>query len=316
MKFVVVLPFFNEQDVVIEFISQLSHELKLTSHSFVLLAIDDGSRDNTVSLLKQAMPSDETFTSYLIRLEQNYGHERALQAGFEFATTNFDFDGLISMDTDLQDSPTTLARMIEIFSQNGVSTFARSIDRDDRISKRLFANLYYRIQSYLTSAPEFSQVRNFFVLPKQVVLAISRTPGHFQSTRINAIELVRLNSQFIDFRRDSRFAGSTHYKFSDSYHLALDGLFSQPRKFLSLIEKFTISLCTTTILLSFYVIFQRVAGTGVTLPGVPFGILVSLITLSATLFLNYFVLSILVRVMTFTRNLPGYIVSAVEEIGE
>jgi glycosyltransferase involved in cell wall biosynthesis len=312
MKFTIVLPFFNEELNVQEFLEALEVTLSTTSHQFFLVAIDDGSLDQTYNALKKYLPQSRDIRSHLIKLEQNYGHERALHSGFSYAVNNIDFDGLITMDTDLQDPPEILKLMLARFEVSRMSIFAKSSERSDSTQKRLFAALYYKVQAFFTGTQEFNQVRNFFIIPKSVAVGLASSVQHFQSTRMNLIEMVRKNAQFIEFERSSRFAGETHYKILDSFRLALDGLLSQPKKIIAMTEVLIGISLLFTLSTGAYIVYVRLIQPEQTLPGIPLSILVNSFFFLLNLILIYIVISLLTRVFAFTRGLPGYLVSEIE----
>lgn len=312
MKFAIILPFFNEELTVREFLSELLSTLRTTSHQYVLVAVDDGSSDETYRMLKSYLPQSGSINSHLIKFEQNYGHERALHSGFSYAVNNLDFDGLITMDTDLQDPPLILKQMLKKFELSSVSTFAKSTERLDSPLKRFLAALYYKVQAFFTGSPEFSQVRNFFIIPRTVALGLASSVPHFQSTRMNLIEMVRKNAQFVEFERSSRFAGETHYTILDSFRLAVDGLLSQPKKIIASIEILIGLSFLFTLSIGAYVLYVRLAQLEPTLPGIPLSILVNSTFFSLNLILVYVVVSLLTRIFAFTRGLPGYLVSEIE----
>jgi dolichol-phosphate mannosyltransferase len=312
MKFVVVLPFFNEGLNVQGFLTELEIALGSTSHEYQFVAVDDGSSDQTHQELESSLFQKKYFDSHLIKFQQNYGHERALHSGFSYAVQNLDFDGLITMDTDLQDPPEVLKLMILEFEKRQISTFARSTERSDKTLKKSLAALYYKVQAFFTSAPEFNQVRNFFIIPYSVAVGLSSSVQHFQSTRMNLIEMVRKNSQFIDFERNSRIAGETHYTFLDSFRLALDGLLSQPKKIIAMIEALIGMSLLFTSAIGSYVLYVRLANSEPTLPGIPLSILVNSTFFTFNLILLYVVISLLTRIFAFTRGIPGYLVSEIK----
>ncbi len=313
MKVALLLPFYNEQEVIPEFIRVLKENLSLTNDEFDLVAIDDGSLDASLSKLRDLLPKDEQFHSHLLVLHQNYGHEKALRAGLEYVVNELEYDCIAVMDTDLQDPPSVLVSMLDIYRLQQLPVFGRSIERQDKLSKKFLAKIYYWIQKIVIDSKNFSQVRNFFVISPVISRALNSGASHFQSTRINLFEVTGKNSEFFEFQRDSRHAGSTHYSLNDSVQLAIDGLFSQPKKFLGFLGRIIAISIFCSIGLVIYIVYFRLFSGSKTAPGLPLVLLTSSLFFTFTCFLFYFTLSLITRVYSFSRNLPSYIVSRIEK---
>ena len=312
MKVALILPFYNEQEVIPEFIKVLIESLRQTRDEFNLVVIDDGSIDKSLFKLKSELPNDEQIKSHLLVLHQNYGHEKALRAGLEYIVNEIEYDCVAVMDTDLQDPPSALVSMLDIYRLQQLPIFGRSIERQDGLLKKLLAKLYYKIQENIINSKNFSQVRNFFVISPKVAQALDSGASHFQSTRINLFELTGKNSLFFEFQRGSRHAGSTHYSVLDSLQLAIDGLLSQPKKFLGLLGKIIFVSLFFSISLGIYIVYFKLFNGSKTTPGLPLVLLTNSLFFTFTCIFFYFTLSLITRVYSFSRNLPSYIVSRIE----
>jgi len=107
----VVVPFFNEEDSVVELYRRLSAVLKKTKKTYELIFVDDGSRDSTPVLLAELHRRDSHLN--VIRLKRNFGQTAGLQAGFDFSRGEI----IISMDGDLQHDPAEIPRFLEKIDQ-------------------------------------------------------------------------------------------------------------------------------------------------------------------------------------------------------
>ena len=107
----VVVPFFEEEDAIAPFFAELLPILHSLDRSFEVLAIDDGSSDNTFARLADVHASENRVR--VIRFRRNFGQSAALAAGF--AETGAEI--VITMDGDLQNDPGDIPRLLEeIFS--------------------------------------------------------------------------------------------------------------------------------------------------------------------------------------------------------
>ena len=107
----VVVPFFNEEDSVLELYQRLTAVLKKTQKTYELIFVDDGSRDSTPVLLAKLHRKDPRL--HVIRLKRNFGQTAGLQAGFDFSRGEI----IISMDGDLQHDPAEIPHFLEKIDQ-------------------------------------------------------------------------------------------------------------------------------------------------------------------------------------------------------
>ena len=109
----VIVPCFNEQEALPYFwkeicpIAQRMQEEKGVQFEF--LFVDDGSKDDTLLFLRQLAQEDKR-VRYL-SFSRNFGKEAAMYAGFQHATGDY----VAVMDVDLQDPPSLLPAMYEIW---------------------------------------------------------------------------------------------------------------------------------------------------------------------------------------------------------
>jgi len=128
----IVVPIFNEQDVVEELHQRLKSVLENTRLSYEMVFVDDGSSDRSFQKLLAIKDSDPSMK--LIKLRGNFGQTPALAAGFDFA----DGDIIISMDGDLQHLPEDIPVFIDKIHQGyDIVSGWRKERKDPFISRRL-----------------------------------------------------------------------------------------------------------------------------------------------------------------------------------
>ena len=98
-KYSIVVPFHNEEENVTELYDRLRVVMEAAGEPFELVFVDDGSRDNTFSLLQQIAGVDRRVV--VVKLRRNFGQTSALAAGFDHAQGEY----VIAMDGDLQHDP-------------------------------------------------------------------------------------------------------------------------------------------------------------------------------------------------------------------
>ena len=95
----IVVPFYNEQDVVEKLHGRIGRVMKHVGKSYELIYVDDGSQDDTPAILERIAEEDDRVTVLLLR--RNFGQTTALQAGFDQTRGEV----IIAMDGDLQHDP-------------------------------------------------------------------------------------------------------------------------------------------------------------------------------------------------------------------
>ena len=107
MDISVIILFYNESKNIPPLFEELRQVLPLLPLSYEILAIDDGSSDDTFALLKEE--ALKTKHLKVLRLRRNFGQTAALSAGFDQA----EGDLIITMDGDLQNDPRDIPALID-----------------------------------------------------------------------------------------------------------------------------------------------------------------------------------------------------------
>ncbi len=109
-KISIIVPCYNEEEVINLFYKKINEVVlsKITEkYNYEILFVDDGSKDNTLSLLKELKLIDNNIR--IISFSRNFGKEAAMYAGLE----NCIGDLIVIMDADLQHSPEKILEMLE-----------------------------------------------------------------------------------------------------------------------------------------------------------------------------------------------------------
>ena len=144
MQLAIVVPCYNEQDVLLETSRRLLGVLDrlaadgLASHASRVYFVDDGSRDRTWTEIEALAQGDGRV--YGIKLSRNRGHQNALVAGLFTA----EGDAIVSIDADLQDDVDVIQEMVQRYHEGSEVVYGVREDRSsDSLFKRFSAELYY-----------------------------------------------------------------------------------------------------------------------------------------------------------------------------
>jgi glycosyltransferase involved in cell wall biosynthesis len=141
MHFKIVAPTYNEGNVAIQFIELLQQSLAKSSHSFELILVNDCSNDNTIELLNSFQKSTPNFTWRIHHLVQNKGHQGAIYEGLQLAFKE-NCDGLIVMDSDGEDDPAAILKIVESNLVEDDIVFVKRGKRHDGLGFKAYYNVY------------------------------------------------------------------------------------------------------------------------------------------------------------------------------
>jgi glycosyltransferase involved in cell wall biosynthesis len=121
-----VIPAFNEQEVIPELLRRIEPPLKLTGKSFEVVIVDDGSTDSTPKLLNDAMQTRPWLR--VLRMSRNGGQSAAFDAGFKAARGTV----IATIDADLQNDPEEIARLLPMLDGYDMITGQRAKRQDSK----------------------------------------------------------------------------------------------------------------------------------------------------------------------------------------
>jgi glycosyltransferase involved in cell wall biosynthesis len=225
----IVIPVYCEELVIEEGYKRITSVMDaLHDHDYELIFVDDGSTDNTLSILTRLASNNERLK--IIVFSRNFGHQIAITAGLDKAQG----DAVIIIDADLQDPPELIPRMIEMWENGSDVVFAKRVARkgEGRI-KRWTASVFYRILDKLTDIKIPIDTGDFRLIDKKVVQEMKKIKECNRFVR-GLTSWVGFKQTGIEYERDERIAGETKYSFRKMIKFGLDGIFSFSHKPLKL----------------------------------------------------------------------------------
>ena len=215
----VVVPLFEEQLTIPELHRRIVSALAGCSVDHEILYVNDGSRDDTLSLLEEIARADSRIV--VIDLARNFGHQVALSAGLDFARG----EAIVLMDGDLQDPPELIAEMVKKWRDGFDVVYAVKRSRKEGpIARKLF-HAFYALLNRFSSVPIPAEAGNFSLLTREVVDVLRAMPE-----RNRYLPGMRAWTGFrqaaLTFDRDARFAGKPKMSLRQLFHLGADALIS------------------------------------------------------------------------------------------
>lgn len=218
----VVVPCYNEEDVLPAFYSELKKVLlALPDISHTIYFVDDGSQDGTLPLLNELAENDEAIEVY--SLSRNFGHQVALSAGLDAVQPG----GAVAMlDCDLQHPPALLTEMTQRWREGyDIVSAVRSTTGNVSIFKKAASASFYRLVNLLSETPIAPGVADFCLLSPRATAALKSMPERHRFLR-GMISWIGYPRTFISFEAPPRHAGESKYTLWKMMRLALDATFS------------------------------------------------------------------------------------------
>ena len=140
----VVIPVLNEVESIPELYREIVDGVSPLDLPWELIFIDDGSTDGTAAELRRLFQQDARVR--IIEFRRNFGKSAALAAGFDTAVG----DAIVTMDADLQDSPSEIPRLIDELNSGADLVSGWKYPRHDPLSKTLPSTFFNRVVRMFT----------------------------------------------------------------------------------------------------------------------------------------------------------------------
>lgn len=216
----VVVPCFNEQEVIAQTYSELVRSLGcLEGIALQIVIIDDGSKDHTAEIVQALKARDQRIK--LVRFSRNFGHQAAIAAGLAHA----EGDIIAVIDADLQDRPQVVVQMIDKWREGFDVVYGVRQARKEHRLKRVAYLLFYRIFRSVSSIDAPFDAGDFCLMDRRVVDVLIALPECNQFLR-GLRSWVGFRQTGLAYERAARSAGESKYSLSKLFRLALDGIFN------------------------------------------------------------------------------------------
>lgn len=255
----VIVPVYNEEEVIAECIKRLTSVMDSTKKKYELIFINDGSRDNTKLLLEKMRRKNNNLK--IIDFSRNFGHQIAITAGMDYA----EGDAVLIIDADLQDPPEVMLDMIEKWKQGYDVVYGKRTKRKgETIFKLMTSKIFYRFLSGMTQIKIPKDVGDFRLLDRKVCDAMRRIHERNRFVR-GLISWAGYNQSEVPYVREKRYAGKTKYPFIKMIRFALNAIVSFSYKPLRLAAVLGVLVSLGGFGYLVYVLFQFFGGE--TVPG-------------------------------------------------
>ncbi len=216
-KLSVIVPCFNEEEGLETFNKTIWQYLP-PKYDFELIYVNDGSKDNTLQVLKKLTNENEKIK--YISFSRNFGHQNALKAGYDFATG----ECAISLDADLQHPPSVIPQLIEEWEKGfEIVNTLRKDHASIPFSKKITSRLFYKMINRLSDVTIENGMADFRLIDKKVLKQLHLFSENYLFFR-GIIPWMGFKQTTVTFTAAERFAGTTKYTFKKMLKFASTGV--------------------------------------------------------------------------------------------
>lgn len=220
-KLTILIPAYNEEAVLPMLQKRLvSLADGLPGYNLEFLFINDGSRDNTMQIIRDWAEQDAR-VSY-VNFSRNFGKEIGMLAGFDHIKS----DATVIIDADLQDPPELIPDMVKLWEQGYDDVYAKRKTRDGETwLKKKTSEFYYKVLQKSTRIPIQRDTGDFRLLSQRCITALTQLRESERNTKA-LFSWIGYKKKEILYDRDPRAAGVTKWNYAKLVELALDGITS------------------------------------------------------------------------------------------
>jgi len=247
----IILPAFNEQDVLPQTYARFAAECPKLTQQFGLdceiIFVNDGSRDRTADMLDEFAARDPRVRA--VHLTRNFGHQPAISAGLTVARG----DVVAIMDCDLQDPPEVLPQFVSKWREGNQVVYAIRKKRKEWFGKRFAYWSFYRLLAMVSDLKIPLDSGDFCLMDRSAVDLLNALPEKQRFVR-GLRTWVGLKQVGVQYERDARQAGVPQYTFKSLVKLAMDGLVSFSSTPLKFVTRLGVVSALAAVLLGLWVI--------------------------------------------------------------
>lgn len=249
----VVIPAYNEAEVLPEFHRRLAHTLRGLALDSEILYVNDGSKDATADVLRTLQKDDPRVA--VVDLSRNFGKEIAMTAGLDHASG----DAVVIIDADLQDPPELIPELVRHWREGYDDVYARRMARDgESLIKRATAHLFYRLLRALSNVDIPPDTGDFRLLSRRAVDSLTQLKEQHRFMK-GLFNWVGFERKEVLYTRDARGAGKSKWNYWRLWNFALEGITSHTTAPLRLASYVGVVVALFAFVYALYLVYDVLA---------------------------------------------------------
>lgn len=219
-----IIPCYNEEQAIPYFYAEMQKTIevfraKYPDVSFELLFVDDGSADQTLTVIKKLRETDPCVR--YVSFSRNFGKEAAIYAGIEKSKGDY----VVLMDADLQDPPSLLPQMYAAIAEEGYDSAAtrRTTRKGEPMIRSFFARCFYKLINKMSKTEIVDGARDYRIMTRRMADAILQMKEYNRFTK-GIYGWVGFQTKWLEYENVERVAGETKWSFWKLFAYSLEGI--------------------------------------------------------------------------------------------
>lgn len=248
-KISIVVPCYNEEESLPYFYDEVEKIVKKIKAEIEYVFVNDGSRDNTLKILKFLAKKDKRVK--FISFSRNFGKEAAILAGLEYSTGDY----VTTMDADLQDPPELLLDMYDALENEDYDICAAKSKSRNGYSffRKLFTGWFYKIIEKISKTEMVDGARDFRLMRRVVVDSVISMQEYNRYSK-GLFSFVGFKTKWLEFENRERVAGNTKWNFWKLFAYAIEGIVAFSTAPLIIAALLGVILCFISFIMILFII--------------------------------------------------------------
>ena len=213
----VVVSVYNEEEALAQFYQVTEGILNTISWDYELVFVNDGSRDQSLSILNRLADSNPKVK--VVSFSRNFGHEAAMIAGIDYSQG----DGIICMDADLQPPPACIPEIIRRFEAGyEVINMVRTKNESAGWFKNMASSAFYKLINALSDVKFESNASDFFAISRNVAAVLKENYREKVRFLRGYVQNVGFSKTTIEYEARARVAGESKYSIRKLFQFSVN----------------------------------------------------------------------------------------------
>ena len=213
----VVVSVYNEEEALAQFYQVTEGILNTISWDYELVFVNDGSRDQSLSILNRLADSNPKVK--VVSFSRNFGHEAAMIAGIDYSQG----DGIICMDADLQHPPACIPEIIRRFEAGyEVINMVRTKNESAGWFKNMASSAFYKLINALSDVKFESNASDFFAISRNVAAVLKENYREKVRFLRGYVQNVGFSKTTIEYEARARVAGESKYSIRKLFQFSVN----------------------------------------------------------------------------------------------
>lgn len=223
MKLSVIVPCYNEEDVIEKFFNEFVKVFSNQPYDYELVFVNDGSRDKTLEKLKKIYDNNKNLNINIIDLSKNFGKEAAMLAGLK----NCSGDYVSIIDADLQQPPSKICEMVYILDEKPDYDCVAAFQKERKENKFVSSlkGFFYKVMNKASNVEFVDGASDFRTFRRKMVQAVTDLPEYHRFSK-GIFSWVGFNTKYIPYDVCEREAGQSKWGIKSLFKYAVDGIIS------------------------------------------------------------------------------------------